>query len=111
MKSKKLNDYLKCFHVAMPKPRDHKERPPCIPEDVLEAKAKKVEQATKKQINLENDLEDENGGADHSSMILFHVTMAAEEAEAAAEEVEAAAAVVEVVAVAVAVATAVVWKI
>ncbi|CAA2958210.1 nucleolar GTP-binding 1-like [Olea europaea subsp. europaea] len=43
MKSKKLNDCLNRFHVAMPKPRDQKERPPCIPEAVLEAKAKKAE--------------------------------------------------------------------
>ncbi|KAL2475389.1 Nucleolar GTP-binding protein 1 [Abeliophyllum distichum] len=63
MKSKKLNDYLNRFHVAMPKPHDQKERPPCIPEAVLEAKAKKTEQAAEKQIKLEKDLEYENGGA------------------------------------------------
>ncbi|KAL2521539.1 nucleolar GTP-binding protein 1 [Forsythia ovata] len=57
MKSKKLNNYLNRFRVAMPKPRDQKERPPCIPEAVLEAKAKKVEQAAEKQIKLEKDLE------------------------------------------------------
>ncbi|KAL2489553.1 Nucleolar GTP-binding protein 1 [Forsythia ovata] len=32
MNSKKLNDCLNRFHVAMPKPRDQKERPPCISE-------------------------------------------------------------------------------
>ncbi|KAL2501702.1 Nucleolar GTP-binding protein 1 [Forsythia ovata] len=64
MKSKKLNDCLNRFHVAMPKPRNQKERPPYIPEVVLEAKTKKVEQAAEKQIKLEKDLEDENGGAD-----------------------------------------------
>ncbi|KAL2493746.1 Nucleolar GTP-binding protein 1 [Forsythia ovata] len=63
MKSKKLNNYSNRFHVAMPKPRDQKERPPCIHEAVLEAKAKKTEQATEKQIKLEKDLEEENGGA------------------------------------------------
>uniref|UniRef100_J3LSD4 OBG-type G domain-containing protein n=1 Tax=Oryza brachyantha TaxID=4533 RepID=J3LSD4_ORYBR len=36
MKSKKINDCLNRFHVAMPKPRDDKERPPCIPQAVLE---------------------------------------------------------------------------
>ncbi|CAH9118781.1 unnamed protein product [Cuscuta epithymum] len=36
MKSKKLNDCLNRFHVAMPKPRDQKERPVCIPQAVLE---------------------------------------------------------------------------
>ncbi|KAL2490122.1 Nucleolar GTP-binding protein 1 [Forsythia ovata] len=59
MKSKKLNDCLNRFHVAMPKPRDQKERR--IPEAVLEAKTKKAEQPTEKQIKLEKDLEDENG--------------------------------------------------
>ncbi|PRQ32936.1 putative nucleolar GTP-binding protein [Rosa chinensis] len=37
MKSKKINDCLNRFHVAMSKPRDQKERPPCIPQAVLEA--------------------------------------------------------------------------
>ncbi|KAL2489893.1 Nucleolar GTP-binding protein 1 [Forsythia ovata] len=60
MKSKKLNDCLNRFHVAMPMPRDQKERR--IPEAVLEAKTKKAEQPTEKQIKLEKDLEDENGG-------------------------------------------------
>lgn len=61
MKSKKINDCLNRFHVAMPKPRDQKERPPCIPEAVLEARAK---QAAEKQIRkTEKDLEEENGGA------------------------------------------------
>ncbi|KAI3467477.1 hypothetical protein Pfo_024140 [Paulownia fortunei] len=32
MESKKLNDCLNRFHVAMPKPRDQKERPPCMPQ-------------------------------------------------------------------------------
>lgn len=61
MKSKKLNDCLNRFHVAMPKPRDQKERPPCIPQGVLEAKAK--EAAEKKKRETERDLENENGGA------------------------------------------------
>ncbi|XP_011006201.1 PREDICTED: nucleolar GTP-binding protein 1-like [Populus euphratica] len=61
MKSKKINDCLNRFHVAMPKPRDQKERPPCIPQAVLEAKAK--EAAEKEKRKTEKDLEDENGGA------------------------------------------------
>ncbi|XP_022131730.1 nucleolar GTP-binding protein 1-like [Momordica charantia] len=61
MKSKKINDCLNRFHVAMPKPRDQKERPPCIPDAVLEARAK--EAAEKQNRKLEKDLEDENGGA------------------------------------------------
>ncbi|KAF9665664.1 hypothetical protein SADUNF_Sadunf16G0146700 [Salix dunnii] len=61
MKSKKINDCLNRFHVAMPKPRDQKERPPCIPQAVVEAKAKDA--AEKEKRKTEKDLEDENGGA------------------------------------------------
>ncbi|KAF3444085.1 hypothetical protein FNV43_RR13775 [Rhamnella rubrinervis] len=61
MKSKKLNDCLNRFHVAKPKPRDQKERPPCIPQAILEAKAKQA--ADKEKRKMEKDLEDENGGA------------------------------------------------
>ncbi|KAM5584546.1 hypothetical protein ABKV19_004091 [Rosa sericea] len=61
MKSKKINDCLNRFHVAMPKPRDQKERPPCIPLAVLEAKAKQA--AEKEMRTTEKDLENENGGA------------------------------------------------
>ena len=61
MKSKKINDCLNRFHVAIPKPRDQKERPPCIPQAVLEAKAKQA--AEKEKRKTEKDLENENGGA------------------------------------------------
>ncbi|XWS28299.1 hypothetical protein CRYUN_Cryun25bG0055900 [Craigia yunnanensis] len=61
MKSKKINDCLNRFHVAIPKPRDQKERPPCIPQAVLEAKAKQAAEHDKRK--TEKDLEDENGGA------------------------------------------------
>ncbi|ONI01621.1 hypothetical protein PRUPE_6G149400 [Prunus persica] len=61
MKSKKINDCLNRFHVAMPKPRDNKERSPCIPRADLEAKAKQA--AEKEKRNTEKDLENENGGA------------------------------------------------
>lgn len=60
MKSKKINDCLNRFHVAMPKPRDNRERPTCIPEAVLEAQAVA---AAKEKKKLERDLENENGGA------------------------------------------------
>ncbi|MED6199064.1 hypothetical protein PIB30_072426 [Stylosanthes scabra] len=68
MKSKKINDCLNRFHVAIPKPRDQKERPPCIPQAVLEAKAK--EAAEKEKRKTEKDLENENGGAGVYSMNL-----------------------------------------
>ncbi|XP_006655879.1 nucleolar GTP-binding protein 1-like [Oryza brachyantha] len=65
MKSKKINDCLNRFHVAMPKPRDNKERPPCIPQAVLEARANAAAAKEKKKLErkLEKDLENENGGA------------------------------------------------
>ncbi|XP_028774029.1 nucleolar GTP-binding protein 1 [Neltuma alba] len=61
MKSKKINDCLNRFHVAVPKPRDQKERPPYIPPAVLEAKARQA--AEKEKRTTEKDLENENGGA------------------------------------------------
>ncbi|KAG5597159.1 hypothetical protein H5410_038391 [Solanum commersonii] len=81
MKSKKLNDCLNRFHVAMPKPRDQKERPPCIPEAVLEARAKQAEaDAEKQKRKLERDLENENGGAGvYSASLRKHYLLANEE--------------------------------
>ncbi|CAL5421402.1 unnamed protein product [Camellia sinensis] len=78
MKSKKISDCLNRFHVAMPKPRDQKERPPCIPQAVLEAKAKKeVDQEKRK---LERDLENENGGAGvYSASLRKHYVLANDE--------------------------------
>ncbi|CAL8998109.1 unnamed protein product [Prunus brigantina] len=61
MKSQKINDFVNRFHVAMPQPRDQKERPPCIPQSVSEAKAKQA--GDKEKRNTEKDLENENGGA------------------------------------------------
>ncbi|CAL5199903.1 unnamed protein product [Lathyrus oleraceus] len=68
MKSKKINDCLNRFHVAVPKPRDQKERPLCIPPAVLEAKAKQA--AAEEKRKTEKDLEEENGGAGVYSMNL-----------------------------------------
>ncbi|KAM3357714.1 nucleolar GTP-binding protein 1 [Capsicum galapagoense] len=81
MKSKKLNDCLNRFHVAMPKPRDQKERPPCIPEAVLQARAKQAEaDAEKQKRKLERDLENENGGAGvYSASLRKHYLLANEE--------------------------------
>ncbi|KAJ7980779.1 Nucleolar GTP-binding protein 1 [Quillaja saponaria] len=78
MKSKKMNDCLNRFHVAVPKPRDQKERPPCIPAAVLEAKAK--EAAEKKNRKTERDLENENGGAGvYSASLKKHYILANDE--------------------------------
>ncbi|KAM1034090.1 hypothetical protein ACFX2A_038395 [Malus domestica] len=78
MKSKKINDCLNRFHIAMPKPRDNKERPPCIPQAVIEAKTK---QATEKEErHTERDLENENGGAGvYSASLKKHYILANDE--------------------------------
>ncbi|XP_020111524.1 nucleolar GTP-binding protein 1 [Ananas comosus] len=79
MKSKKINECLNRFHVAMPKPRDNKERPPCIPQAVLEARAKEAS-AEKAKRKLEKDLENENGGAGvYSANLRKHYLLANEE--------------------------------
>ncbi|GAB2282445.1 hypothetical protein Dimus_016988 [Dionaea muscipula] len=84
MKSKKIHDCLNRFHVALPKPRDHKERPPCIPPAVLEAKAREREAAEKahkeEKRKTEKDLEDENGGAGvYSASLKKHYILANDE--------------------------------
>ncbi|XP_021731379.1 nucleolar GTP-binding protein 1-like [Chenopodium quinoa] len=81
MKSKKINDCLNRFHVAVPKPRDQKERPPCIPPGALEAKAKEaMEKAEKEQRITERQLEDENGGAGvYSASLKKHYILADDE--------------------------------
>ncbi|CAL0334115.1 unnamed protein product [Lupinus luteus] len=68
MKSKKINDCLNRFHVALPKPRDQKERLPCIPPAVLEARSKQAAENEKRK--TERELENENGGAGVYSMNL-----------------------------------------
>ncbi|EEE66447.1 hypothetical protein OsJ_22832 [Oryza sativa Japonica Group] len=82
MKSKKINDCLNRFHVAMPKPRDNKERPPCIPQAVLDARASADAAKEKKKLErkLEKDLENENGGAGvYSASLKKHYLLADDE--------------------------------
>uniref|UniRef100_A0A453JKR0 NOG C-terminal domain-containing protein n=1 Tax=Aegilops tauschii subsp. strangulata TaxID=200361 RepID=A0A453JKR0_AEGTS len=77
MKSKKINDCLNRFHVAMPKPRDNRDRPTCIPQAVLEAQAIA---AAKEKKKLERDLENENGGAGvYSASLKKHYLLANDE--------------------------------
>ncbi|KAG6557806.1 hypothetical protein Mapa_000573 [Marchantia paleacea] len=75
MKSKKINDVLNRMHVAVPRVRDHKERPPCIPEGVA-AKMRITEQpAARKQ--TEKDLENAHGGAGvYSASLVKHYMLA-----------------------------------
>ncbi|PKU72543.1 nucleolar GTP-binding protein 1 [Dendrobium catenatum] len=78
MKSKKINDCLNRFHVAIPKPRDNKERPTCIPQAVLEARAKESKERENRK--LERDLENENGGAGvYSASLKKHYILASDE--------------------------------
>lgn len=78
MKSKKMVDCLNRFHVAVPKPRDNKERPVCIPQAVLEARANAA--AAKEKKKLEKDLEQENGGAGvYSASLKKHYILANDE--------------------------------
>ncbi|KAK9672840.1 hypothetical protein RND81_12G128400 [Saponaria officinalis] len=81
MKSKKINDCLNRFHVAIPKPRDQKPRPPCIPPGVLENMAKEAaEKAEREKRKTERELEDENGGAGvYSASLKKHYILANEE--------------------------------
>lgn len=58
MRTKKVDGILNRLHVAIPKERDNVERPPCIPEGVLE---KKLLNADKKKRKLEKDLAEELG--------------------------------------------------
>ncbi|XP_031551767.1 nucleolar GTP-binding protein 1-like [Actinia tenebrosa] len=54
MRSKKVNDVVNRLHVAMPTPRDNKERPPFIPQAVLDRKkAMEVEGTRKKKLAVE----------------------------------------------------------
>jgi nucleolar GTP-binding protein len=77
MKSKKMVDCLNRFHVAVPKPRDNKERPVCIPPAVLEARANA---AAKEKKKLEKDFEQENGGAGvYSASLKKHYILANDE--------------------------------
>ncbi|KAI3984533.1 hypothetical protein MKX01_040410 [Papaver californicum] len=67
MKSKKINDCLNRFLVAVPKPRDQKERAACIPQQ-------------KEKKKLERDLEEENGGAGvYSASLKKHYILAHDE--------------------------------
>ncbi|KAK9890971.1 hypothetical protein WA026_013308 [Henosepilachna vigintioctopunctata] len=58
MRTKKVDGILNRLHVAVPKPRDNKERPPVIPPNIL---LKKQQQAEKQKKKLERDIELEMG--------------------------------------------------
>lgn len=74
-RSKKVDGILNRLHVAMPKPRDEKLRPVCIPESVL---AKRQQNAEKRKRKLEREIELEEGD-DYVLNLKKHYTDIAEE--------------------------------
>ncbi|XP_048773228.1 GTP-binding protein 4-like [Ostrea edulis] len=60
IRGKKVNDVMNRLHVAMPAKRDNKDRPPCIPEAVLNIK-KTMDTDVKSKRKLERDIEMEEG--------------------------------------------------
>ncbi|XP_073236061.1 GTP-binding protein 4-like [Porites lutea] len=61
MKSKKTSDVMNRLHVAMPTQRDQKERPPCIPQAVLDKRQAMVVEGAQPHRKLARDLEIEMG--------------------------------------------------
>ncbi|CAI5496377.1 unnamed protein product [Closterium sp. Naga37s-1] len=61
MRSKRVEDVANRIHVAMPRPRDSKPRPPVIPQAVLDRQAKGVKPSEGRK--LEKDYQEELGGA------------------------------------------------
>ncbi|XP_008553913.1 nucleolar GTP-binding protein 1 [Microplitis demolitor] len=60
IRTKKVEGKENRLHVAMPAPRDAKERPPCIPASVMQKKAAAAEKAERKR-KLERHIEEEMG--------------------------------------------------
>jgi nucleolar GTP-binding protein len=61
MRTKKVNEFMNRLHVAVPQPRDDKERLPFIPEKVLEKQRAMEVSAEKGKKKLERDIEEELG--------------------------------------------------
>ncbi|CAI5468122.1 unnamed protein product, partial [Closterium sp. Yama58-4] len=61
MRSKRVEDVANRIHVAMPRPRDNKPRPPVIPQAVLDRQAKGIKPSEGRK--LEKDYQEEMGGA------------------------------------------------
>lgn len=77
MKTKKVENILNRLHVAMPEKRDNKERPPCIPENVL--KKREIEAAIKEKKRLLKHVEDEMGDDYTTDLKSHYVTIPEEE--------------------------------
>lgn len=61
LKAKKIEGVLNRLHVAMPEKRDEKDRPACIPEAVLAARAANADKLARRQRKLEKEIEQEMG--------------------------------------------------
>ncbi|XP_044734711.1 nucleolar GTP-binding protein 1 [Chrysoperla carnea] len=59
MRTKKVDGVLNRLHVAIPKPRDEKVRPPCIPESVLQKRQKEDQKKRKLERHIEEELGDD----------------------------------------------------
>uniref|UniRef100_A0A4D5R9X4 Nucleolar GTP-binding protein 1 n=1 Tax=Scolopendra viridis TaxID=118503 RepID=A0A4D5R9X4_SCOVI len=61
LKSRRVNDVLNRLHVAVPKPRDSKERPPFIPDKILSKKKAMITDQVVERKKLEKEIELELG--------------------------------------------------
>lgn len=77
MRTKKVENILNRLHVAMPEKRDNKERPPFIPENVLEKR--EVDTAIKEKRKLEKHIEEEMGDDYILDLKKHYVTIPEEE--------------------------------
>jgi nucleolar GTP-binding protein len=79
MRTKKVDGILNRLHVAMPKERDEKVRPPCIPEAVLERKVAMEGQEQKRKRKLEKEIAEELGDDYSLDLKKHYVTIPDEE--------------------------------
>lgn len=77
LKTKKVENILNRLHVAMPEKRDEKERPPFIPECVLQKR--EVENVIKQKRKLEKHIEEEMGDDYTLDLKKHYVTIPEEE--------------------------------
>lgn len=77
MRTKKVDNILNRLHVAMPEPRDNKERPAFIPENVLQKR--EVNEAIKEKKKLEKHIEEEMGDDYTLDLKKHYVTIPEEE--------------------------------
>ncbi|XP_070507369.1 nucleolar GTP-binding protein 1 [Chironomus tepperi] len=77
LKTKKVENILNRLHVAMPDKRDEKERPPFIPECVLQKR--EIDNVIKQKRKLEKDIEEEMGDDYTLDLKKHYVTIPEEE--------------------------------